>query len=87
MHKDLKLGNIYCIDYNDHFHADRVASTDASMHVPVVIQSIGRLVAITPIQYNLEHSSQLSASSSEYAHSIHGIMRSCITKVKDLGTS
>jgi hypothetical protein len=79
--KELKLGAWYIIEYDDHFHADRVSNEDARMQNPVTIVSTGRLVAITPKQYNLEHGYQKSTAPGEYTHSIHGIMRSCITKV------
>src|SRR5262245_55238866 len=81
----LKLGNVYISDYDDHFEASRVGSESQAMLEPVVLRAIGRLVAITPKQYNLEFSSQISHVSGEYQHSITGIMRSCVTKVIDLG--
>jgi len=82
---ELKLGNLYVIDYNDHFEAARVNSEDASMLQPVVIRSMGRLIAITPLQYNLEYSNQLTSGPGTYTHSIHGIMRSCVIQTVDLG--
>lgn len=80
----LKLGNFYIIDYDDHFEASRATSNDPALLQPIVIRTVGRLVAITPKQYNLEYSCQV-ADSPGYIHSIHGIMRSCVINVTDLG--
>ena len=85
MPKELKLGNYYIIEYNDHFHADRVGSENEDLLHPVVLRAVGRLVAVTPIQYNLEHACEGHDANREYAHSIHGIMRSCVTAVHDFG--
>jgi hypothetical protein len=81
---NLKLGDFYSIEYNDHFHADRVLSEDPRMFKPVILETTGRLIAITPLQYNLEHNCQKSDQPGEYTHSLHGIMRSCITKITHL---
>lgn len=83
--RQLKLGNIYVIDFNDHFSARRVTPTDPGNLQPVVLREVGRLVAITPLQYNLEHAKRLGVPDDDNLHDIHGIMRSCIIRVHDLG--
>jgi len=83
---ELKLGNLYVIDYNDHFEASRVGSNREDMYHPVVIRSIGQLVAITPLQYNLQYSRQVSADE-VYTHSIHGIMKADVIQAIDMGPS
>ena len=82
---ELKLGNLYVMEYNDHFEASRVGSENQTMLVPIILRGIGRLVAITPTQYNLEYNRQVITGPGEYTHSIHGIMKSCVTNIRDLG--
>lgn len=89
MHKrkkrQLKLGNLYIIEYNDHFSSERAMSTDESNFRPVVLRTVGRLVAITPTHYNLEHSRRIDGDDEAYSHSIRGIMTPCVVSITDLG--
>ena len=78
------LGNVYCMDYNDHFsNTDWADVSNPAQLEPVVLQAIGRLVAITPIQYNLEYMSVVNTPNKN--HRVVGIMKSCVTRIQDFG--
>jgi hypothetical protein len=80
--KNLKLGNIYVMQYNDHFRTPRwVDDDDPNMLVPVILKAYGKLVAITPTQYNLEH----AAIPEHGQRAVTGVMRSCVIAAHDLG--
>lgn len=81
---DLKLGHIYLLRFNDHFHASRAPVNTSKTLYPVEMEVIGRLIAITPTQYNLEQDRQIDDGET-CMHSVFGVMKPCVTKITDLG--
>ena len=79
----LKLGNVYCIHWLDHFNADRIAPDSPLMDNPVTVMSIGVLKSVYPTHIILEYSTNLD--SSPIVTSVHGIITGCITQITDFG--
>ena len=81
----LKIGNIYSITYNDHFRAEKSSTQNPELLKPVVLRAIGKLVAITPLQFNLQSQLRSDCPYPESVADVYGIMRSCIIDAADLG--
>ena len=77
-----KLGNVYQVHLDDHFSC-RGAPRDApDMRAPLAMRAIGKLVAVTKTQINLE---TWGPQDDTGPHDIHAILLSCIREVHDLG--
>ena len=79
-----KIGNVYSIEYDDHWHSERTYRED--INDDCRLRSRGVCIRITPKALILEH--EIVASDTHRTNkrsNHHGIVRSAILKVQDFG--
>lgn len=83
-HKKLKLGHIYSVDWADHFSAKTDAGNPSTLR-PAMLRTYGKLVAITAAIIQLETERRIDMGTTSYVHEVTGLIKSCITSIRDLG--
>ena len=79
----LHLGNIYAIDWLDHYYADRIRADAAES--PVVNRTYGKLTEVSPRYLRLEFCRQISDDTPSTTVSYFKILRTDIVDAQDFG--
>jgi hypothetical protein len=84
--RKLTVGNIYAVQWTDHFFADRMDTSDAEENSPVSMRNIGKLIGSTGPYLKFEHSRRSETwADGSYKHSFFAVIASDVVEVHDLG--